>query len=156
MNIGIMVFSRTGHTHTVATRLRDRLSADGHQVSLERLLIEGPDYRSATTAVLSAHPSIAPFDGVVLAGPVNGGRMSAAMNGYLGNVRTLAGKRMALLLTHFFIRRWGADQTIEQMTEVVASKGGTVSGSGSVRWPGPGRGRRIASAIDAVAECFPS
>jgi len=156
MNIAIIVYSRTGHTLSVAEALGKRLSADGHEVTLEQLEIEGPVDLSAATAKLKARPSIAPYDGLVLGTPVNGGRMSAAMNSYLEQVPTLHGKRVAFLLTHFFVRGWGANQTVRQMTEVCQSKGADVRGTGTVRWTGLGRRRRISTTLDEVAGCFDS
>ena len=156
MNIGIIVYSRTSHTLSVATKLLERLSAAGHQVTLKELEIDGPVDLSATTAALKARPSIEAYSGLVLGTPVNGGRVSAAMNSYLAQIPTLAGMRIAFLLTHFFVRGWGANQTVGQMTEVCQSKGAEVCGAGTVRWTGPGRRRRISTALDEVVACFDS
>jgi len=156
VKIGIIVYSRTGHTLSVAKRLEDRLMADGHDVTLEQLETVGPVDLSATTAALKTKPTIDPYDALVLGSPVNGGRMSAPMNSYLDQVRSLEGKRVALLLTHFFPQGWGANQTIEQMTEVCESKGATICGSGDVRWLSLRRQRQISQAVDSLAKCFES
>jgi flavodoxin len=37
MNIAIVVYSRTGHTLSVARKLEERLTADGQTVTLEQL-----------------------------------------------------------------------------------------------------------------------
>jgi hypothetical protein len=41
MNIGIIVHSETGNTHSVATTLKEKLAAAGHTVSIERLKVVG-------------------------------------------------------------------------------------------------------------------
>lgn len=37
MNIGIIVYSLSGHTLALAVQLKEALSADGHEVTLERV-----------------------------------------------------------------------------------------------------------------------
>ncbi len=152
MTIGIIVYSHTGHTLSVARKLEKRLAADGHDVTLEQLETAGPVDLSATTAALKTKPPIDAHDALVLGSPVNGGRMSAAMKSYLDQIPSLAGKRVAILLTHFFPSAWGANQTIEQITEVCESKGATVIGSGDVRWFSLRRKRRIAEAVESLSD----
>jgi flavodoxin len=154
MNVGIIVYSHTGHTLSVARKLEERLSADGHAVTLEQLEIGGPVNPSATTAALKTRPAIASYDALVFGSPVYGGRMSAGMNGYLEQVPSLQGKKVLLLLTRFSFRGWGAGQTIAQMTEVCESKGAAVGGSGAVRWTSLRRRRQIARAVGGLSELF--
>lgn len=156
MNIGIIVYSRTGHTLTVARQLQERLTADGHRVTLEELETIEPLDLSATTADLKTIPPLDGYEALVLGSPVNGSRMSAPMKSYLDQIPSLRGKRVALLLTHFFPRGWGANQTFEQMTEACESKGATICGRGNVRWTSLRRGRQIAQAVESVASCLPS
>jgi flavodoxin len=156
MNIGIIVYSHTGHTLSVARKLEQRLTSDGHAVRLVQLEIAGPVNMSATTTVLKHYPAVELYDVLVFGSPVNGGRMSAAMNSYLDQIPSLQGIRVALLLTHFFPKGWGANQTIAQMTEVCQSKGAEVRGSADVQWTSLRRRRQIARAVDSLAHCFDS
>jgi flavodoxin len=152
MNIGIIVYSHTGHTLAVARRLEERLRSEGNAVTLEQLEIAGPVNMSATTAPLKSKPAIDTYDILVLGSPVNGGRMSAAMNCYLEQVPSLRDKKVALLLTHFFFRGWGAEQTIEQMEGVCKSKGATLCGWESVRWTSLRRRREISRVVDSLSD----
>jgi len=154
VNVGIVVYSHTGHTRAVAQKLEERLSEDGHAVTLEELEIAGPVNLSATTAALRRKPSIELYDTLVFASPVNGGRMSAAMNSYLDQLPPLAGKGVICLVTHFLFRSWGAKQTLEQMQEVCQSKGAAICGVGSVRWSSLRRGRQIAQVVENLADCL--
>jgi menaquinone-dependent protoporphyrinogen IX oxidase len=156
VNIGIIVYSRTGHTLSVARKLEESLTKNGHHVTLKELETVGGVDLSATTAALKNKPPIGPYDALVLGSPVNGGRMSAPMHSYLDQVGSLEGKRIAFLLTHFFPRAWGTNQTIEQMTEVCESKGAAICGSGDVRWPSLRRRRQISRAVDNLTTCLES
>jgi len=154
MNIGIIVHSHTGHTLSVATKLKEKLSAAGHMVALKQVEPAGSVDLSAKSAELKTKPAIDAYDALVFGSPVWGGHMSAPMTSYLEQLPSLQGKKVACLVTHFFFRGWGAKQTIALMKEVCESKGGTVCGSGSVRWLSLNRKHQISREVDRLSELF--
>jgi flavodoxin len=154
MNIGIIVYSYTGHTLSVAVRLKETLSAAGHVADLERVEVVGPETLGATDVQLKTKPETDPYDALVFASPVRGGMMPPAMTRYLEQVSSLEGKKVACLVTHFFPPGWGAQQTLRQMIEVCESKGATVCGAGDVGWPRLGLKRRVADVVDHLTDCF--
>jgi len=151
MRIGIVFHSKSGHTLAVAQELRDRLASDGLDVTLREVETAGPARPGSADISLRSRPPLDGYDELVIGSPVNGGRMSTAMAAYLEGVSSLAGQQVAFLLTHFFPRAWGAEQTIEQMTELCESKGATVLGWADVRWPNLRRRRDIRRAVDRLA-----
>ena len=155
MNIGIVVYSLTDHTLSVATRLQQKLAAAGHAVTLHRLEMVGPaTARAEKSAELKSRPAVDGYDAVVFACPVHGGQPPPPVTSYLQGLASLHGKKVACLVTGFFPRAWGAKQTLATLQELCVSKGATVCGAGSVRWFGPFRQRRIAPVVDALAGCF--
>jgi multimeric flavodoxin WrbA len=155
MKIGIVVYSLSGHTLAAAESLQERLAADGHRVTLERLEMVGPARSSAEKgAELKTRPAVEPYDALVFACPVRGGLPPPPMASYLQQIPSLQDKKVACLVTHFFPRAWGGNQTLAAMTEVCTAKGATLCGAGSVRWFGPGRTGRMAQAVDAVVRCL--
>ena len=138
----------------MARKLEERLALDGHAVTVEQLEAVEPLDLSATTAALKSEPPIDVYDAVVLGSPVNGGRMSAPMKTYLDQIPSLQGKRIAILLTHFFFQSWGANQTVEQMTEASESKGAMVCGVENVRWLSLRRRKQISEAVERLARCL--
>ena len=154
MHIGIIVYSHTGHTLSVARKLRAALSAAGHAVDLKQLRTVGSLPLNAETAELEAVPQIAGYDALVLGSPVRGGRMSAPMAAYLERVPSLEGKQVACLVTGFFPAAWGRDQTIAQMKSACEVKGATVCGSASVGWFSLRRRRQISRAVDRLSQLF--
>jgi flavodoxin len=156
MNIGVIVYSWTGHTLSVAMQLKERLTAAGHAVNLERVEVVGPEELGATDVQLKTKPETGPYDALVFASPVRGGMMPPAMTRYLEQVPSLEGKKVACLVTHFFPPGWGAKQTLQQMIAVCESKGATVCGSGEVGWPRLGQQRRIADVVDRLSKSFES
>jgi flavodoxin len=151
MRVGIVVYSHTGHTLTVAERLKERLSEIGHRVTLERLETVGRASPSADTAELRTKPFVGAYEALVLGSPVRGGRMSAPMRSYLEQVSTLEGKKVACLVTGLFPAAWGRNQTLAEMEEACESKGAEVCGSGSVGWFSLGRSRQISRVVDRLS-----
>ncbi len=94
MNIGIIVCSRTGHTLSVAERLKKKLSADSHAVTLNRVETACKVPLGAATAELKTKPAIEPYDILVFGCPVQGGVPSPPMTVYPEQVATLEGKRL--------------------------------------------------------------
>jgi hypothetical protein len=76
------------------------------------------------------------------------------MASYLGQLSSLEGMQVACLATGFFPAKWGQNQTLAKMAEVCASKGATVCGSGSVRWPSLRRKRQTAKVVSELVGLF--
>ena len=151
MAIGIIVYSRTGHTLSVAEALQRRLSQDSHKVTLERLETVEPLQVSDTTAQLKNTPSVDAYNPLVLACPVWGGRPAPPMRAYLERLYSLEGKDVACLVTGVFPAAWGRDQALAQMRELCEPKGATVRALESVWWWSLRRKRQIAAAVERLS-----
>jgi flavodoxin len=154
MNIGIVVYSQTGHTLSVAVKLEEALSAAGHRVNLEQVDVAGPVRLRAVNAPLKTKPAIDAYDALVFGSPVQGGAPAPPMMDYLEQIASLQGRPVACLVTGFFPAGWGRNQTVAQMTEICESKGATVCGSGSVGWLSLGRRQKIAEVVDSLSKLF--
>lgn len=154
VQIEIIVYSMTGHTLSVATKLQEALSATGHDVRLDPLRATGPANSRATDAPLETGPEIGRHDTLVLACPVRGGMPAPPMASYLERITSLEGKRVACLVTGIFPAGWGRNQALAQMVETCASKGAAVCGSASVGWWSLSRRRQIVAVVEDLARCL--
>jgi hypothetical protein len=154
VNIGIIVYSHTGHTLSVATRLQEKLAAAGHQVTLEQLETVGPLKMSDTAAELRARPAIGAYDALVLACPVRGGMPAPPMRVYLEGIVSLEGKDVVCLVTGVAPFSLGRKQTLAQMKGMCESKGATVRCAASVWWLSLRRRRQISTAVDQLVTAF--
>jgi NAD(P)H dehydrogenase (quinone) len=134
MKIIIITYSHSGKTLAVSKKLEEKLSANGHQVTLTQIEIGGPLKSSARTVGFIAKPEIEMNDLLVFASPVNGGQISSPMISFLNQIPSLQGKKVICLVTHFLFRSWGANQAIQQMKTLCDLKGAKIIGSGDVRW----------------------
>jgi flavodoxin len=154
MKIGVIVYSKTGHTFAVASDLKQALVDAGHTVTLERLETVGQVKPGRTNLTLESRPGTGGYDALVFGAPAWGGQMASPMAAYLEPLASLEGQRVACLVTGLFPAGWGRNQAIAQMKEVCASKGATVVGAGSVGWLSLRRKREIASVVGHLSEAL--
>jgi flavodoxin len=134
LKIGIITYSRSGKTLAVSKKLEEKLSANGHQVTLTQIQTVGPLKSGVRTFGFISKPQIDMNDILVFASPVNGGQISAPLSSFLNQIPSLKGKKVICLVTHFLFRSWGSNQAIQQMKTLCELKGAKVIGSGDVRW----------------------
>ena len=154
MDIGIIVYSHTGHTLSVALKLKEILSKKTHNVTLERLQTRVPLTMTALTAELKTIPNIESYDAVILGTPVRGGEPSPPMKAFLEQIDSFDGKMVAILVTGFFPFDWGRKQTIVSLETICRSKDAELCGSVSVRWLNLKRKRQITKVLDSVSGFF--
>jgi flavodoxin len=151
MNVGIIVYSRTGHTLSVAVKLEEALSAAGHTVNLAPVEAAGPVKPGATDVPLKTRPAIEGYDALVFAAPVWGGRPAPPMAAYLEQLPSMEGTQVACLVTGFFPPGLGRNQALARMTETCTAKGATLCGTGSVGWLSLNRKRQIARVVAGLS-----
>ncbi len=150
MNIGILIYSQTGNTLSVAERLRDKLASGGHTAVIERVTVQG-DAKPGTPAVLDNRPDPSGYDAVVFAAPVQAFGLAMAMKSYLAQVEGIAGKPVALFVTKQLKQRWlGGNKALSQMSALCKAKGGSVGGTGMVCWSHPDREGQIENLVDSM------
>jgi len=140
VRIGIIAYSKTGNTLYVAEKLRDKLTSAGKAASMVRLRSETPDLER--------------YDGLIFCSPVNGGAPADAMKSYLAKMKSLEGKKVAVMATGLFPAALGRKQTLTYMKKICREKGAEICGEGSVGWWSFGRERKIERLVEDLASCF--
>jgi flavorubredoxin len=155
MNIGMIIYSQTGNTHSVAIKLEEKLAAAGHSVDMERLKVVG-EYRPGTSDVrFETLPNVGQYDALVFGAPVEAFSLSPVMKSYLTQIPSLQDKKVACLVTQFFPFRWlGGNRAVRQMKRICESKGAAVCGSGIVNWSRSRRDQQIAEVTDRLSRLF--
>jgi len=155
MDIGMVIYSYTGNTYSVALKLQEELCAAGHTVTIERLKAVGEARPGAKDIRFEELPDLGPYDALVFGSPVQGFGLAPAMVTYMNQLGSLQGKMVGLLVTEAFPFGWlGGNRAIGQMKKACESKGATVSGSGLVNWMRPGRERQIADVVHSLSKLF--
>ena len=153
MNIGIIVFSNTGNTLSVAEKLHDTLLSKSHKVVLEKVTATNNVEMNPEKIMLTNSPSTQGYDLLVFSAPVYGGKLPAAMQVYLQGLPSLEGKLAAGFVTQAFpFPSWGGNQAIKGMEALVNAKGGKLSATSVVNWMFAGKRKAlIAETIEKIS-----
>ena len=153
MKAGIIVYSNTGHTLSVAQRLQERLISAGHSVDLAKIEADAPKPSSPQDVRLKTAPDIGGYDIVIFAAPVHGGALAPAMRVYLSQLVSLDGKRIGGFVTQTFpFACMGGTSAIRQMKGLCETKGGQMTETGIVNWSSRKREEKIADTIGRLAK----
>ena len=154
MNIGMIVYSQTGNTYSVATKLQEKLSTGGHSVTLERIEVIG-EVSPGQAVQFKTLPDAGKYDALVFGSPVQAFSLCQAMVEYLKQVASLQDKKVACLITQAFPYPWlGGNRAVRQMKRACESKGATVCGSGIVNWMKKSREQQIVQVVDQLSSLF--
>lgn len=146
VKIGIIIYSQTGNTLSVAERLKESLLNTGHTVSLER--VEKEDQSAKNTVMLKQAPDISMYDHVIIGSPVQGFSLSPVMMAYLSQLPKMSDKKYACFVTQHFPKPWmGGRRAINQMVRLVGQKEGKVVTTGVVNWSNQAREEQISKII---------
>lgn len=152
MNIGIIVYSRTGNTLSVGEKIKEALLAKGHKVCLEKISAENDDPQAKVPIRLTSIPDPSPYDVVIFGGPVTGAQLSPFMKEYLTRLPALRGKKVACFVTQHFKLKWmGSTRAVKQITRAVEQKGAPVIASGIVQWSSKAREAQISQVADNLS-----
>jgi flavodoxin len=154
MKIGMIVYSKTGHTLSVAKKLREKLAAAGHTVTLEQVETAGVVNPNDTHVMYRRKPKVDGYDALIFGAPVQGGTPALPMRIYMEQLPSLAGVPVACLVTGFFPAEWGRKQTLAQMKDLLEAKGARVCGEGSVGWFSLTRGKQIKETVEGLSRAF--
>ena len=156
MKIGIIIYSHTGNTYSVALKLKNKLSAAGHSVNMERLKITGEYQPGMKNFQIKTKPKLDTYDALVFGSPVMAFSLNPVMKSYLPQIASLQNKKVALLVTEFFPYKWmGGNRAVGKMTKICQSKGAEVCGSGVVNWAGARRReKKIKEVVEKLSSVF--
>lgn len=135
MKVGIIVYSHTGNTYSVAQKLKDKLAEAGHEAEVERITITGEATPGSKDFTLETRPDTEPYDALIFAAPVQAFSLNPAMTACLEQIASLQGKKIAFYVTKRLPGKWtGGSQAVARMKKICKEKGATVCGSEVIIW----------------------
>jgi len=153
MKVGIVVYSQTGNTLSVATKLMEKLAAAGRSVVLESVKLVAERKQGSRECQLGPLPDLSPYDVLVFGAPVEAFSLSPVMAKYLGEIGSLEKKSAVCLITQGFPFAWlGGSRAARQMRTLCEAKGAAVRGAAVVNWMGRGLDRRIANGVEKLSK----
>ncbi len=155
MKLGIIVYSKSGNTLSVAKTMQETLTTQGYEAELVSLEVEGEIRPDAKSVQFKNMPDLNQYEGLVFGSPVHAFSLSMPMKSFLEQAQDLKGKKVAVFVTHHLAKWMGGTRTLSTMAKRSESKGATVVAAGVVRWKNPEvRVQQIQSTIEAVSKAF--
>jgi flavodoxin len=153
MNIGIIVYSQTGHTLSVAQKIHEKLAEKNHQVKIEQVTITG----EATPGKfeIAGKPAVDDYDALVFGAPVQAFSLCTVMDAYLKQLPSLAGKKAAFLVTKQLPFAWtGGNRAIKSMRSICENKGAQTLGAGIACWKEDKREQSVNECVEKIGSLF--
>lgn len=138
MNIGIIIYSMSGHTAMVAKAIAARFRKDNHDVGVKLLMATGmtrPGSRRFTICNVPGSEEIDGYDAILFGGPVLFFRASPIILKFLGRLKKLDGKKVLSFVTQ--LSPWpslGGYQALKAMDNRLKESGGTILSGESIRY----------------------
>jgi len=155
MKIGIIVYSQTGNTRSVAEKVKERLAKAGHAVSLEEITVAGGRKGGDRVFQLQTRPDVTPYEGLVFGSAVEAFSLSPVLKAYLQGIGSLGGKTVGCLVTQAFPYPWlGGNRAIRQMRTLCQSKGARIAGAAIVNWAQSRREEKTRQAVETLSAAF--
>jgi flavodoxin len=155
MNIGIVIYSLSGNTLSVAERIKERLTENGHIVSLEQIQISGKTPAQPGKFELTVIPDVSGYDALILGSPVQAFSLHPVMKAYLAKLPKLDGKKVALFVTKQLPVLWlGGTGSIKRMKAECEKQGAKVIGSDIVVWVPSKRDQTTAECVQNMGRYF--
>lgn len=155
MKIGIIVFSATGHTTSVADRLAGELAKKGHATTIERIEVSGDPMGHPEACVLTREPSLGGYDALAIGTSVIAFCANPIMLKYLDRAEGLGGKPVWGFVTQGLPFAWmGGNNAVRQIIARAAKRGGKPVGRATVSWGNKRREGQIEQAIANAMRAF--
>jgi len=159
MKIGIIVYSETGNTLSVAEKLIEALRKRGEEPILDRITTVGkPNPSDRANVQLDHIPDVTKYDALVFASPVQAFSLAVPMFKCIGQIAPLDGRKTALFLTQHFPYPWlGGNRGMAQLEKGLLAKGALIGKAGIVNWSNKQRAAQIEEVIEnAIKHLLPS
>ena len=153
MKIGIIVYSKTGHTFSVAEKIQEKLNAANHQAVVEQITISGE--ASPGKFEIIGTPAVDGYDALVFGAPVQAFSLNPVMDAYLKQLPSLAGKKAAFFVTKQLPMAWtGGNRAVATMKKACKAKGAEALGSGMAFWKDTKREESVKQCVDTMSRLF--
>lgn len=153
MNIGILLYSYSGNTQSIAESIKSELESRGHTATIERITLINGDPNARQPAVLKDTPDVSGYDKLIIGAPINGFNLCKAMRMYLGGHAKIKAKDINCFVTQHFKHSFlGGNRGINQIAQFCKTQGLSVKNTAVVHWSSAKRAEEIANAAQQMAE----
>jgi flavodoxin len=155
MNIGMVIYSQSGNTLSVAEKIKSKLAEGGHTVTLEQIGISGDKPAQPGKFKLTQVPAVEGYEALIIGSPVQAFSLNPVMKEYLATLPDLKSKKVALFVTKQLPALWlGGTGSIKLMKQACEKRGASVIGSDIVPWADSKREEATRQCVTNMTEYF--
>ncbi len=155
MKIGLIIYSQTGNTRSVAERLHKEITAAGHDVSIEEITITGDTPAQPGKFKLDRVPSPENYDAVIFGAPVQAFTLNPVMKTYMEELPAMSGKKTAIFVTKRLpLLSIGGTGAVSIMKKACGAKGAKVAATEIVVWAEKKREKTITNCVEKISALF--
>lgn len=153
MEVGIIVYSQTGNTLSVAQKAEIALKNAGHSVSIEKVeAVADASPKPNAPVQLKTAPDASPYDVLIFASPVHAFSLAPAMKSYLSQISDLSGKKVYCYVTQHLKKAWmGGNHALRQIAGACNSKGAKAQSCGIAHWSSNERDAQIDAIVGKLS-----
>lgn len=153
MKIGLIVYSETGNTLSVAQKVSETLAAAGHSAEIRQVTIQ-PREKADSPVVLKDIPSAEGFDLLVFGAPVQAFSLCRAMTKYLKQMKSIRGVPAGCYVTQGLTKKWmGGNRAYNTMRKLLLAHGAAEPVRiGHVHWRADERDKQIAELVTGAVK----
>ena len=153
MKIGMIICSYSGHTLSVAEKIKTALIHQGNEVTLVKLAASNEDPKSKEPVRLLSIPDLSSYDVVIFGAPIFGAQLAPVMREYLTRLSPLHAKKAGCFITQHFPWKWmGASSSVQKITKATEQHGATVLATGIVQWSSKKREDQINQLVESMCK----
>ncbi len=155
MNIGLIIYSQTGNTRSVAEKLHKKITAAGHDVTIEEITITGDAPAQPGKFKLAHIPAPESYDALIFGSPVQAFTLHPVMKAYMEELPSLQDKKTAIFVTKQLpLLRIGGTGAVSIMKKACEAKGAKVAATEIVVWAEKKREQTINSCVEKISAIF--
>ena len=152
MKIGIIIYSQTGHTYSVAKEIEAKLLLDKRDISIEKIDLVDQTLPRKNPFALNNIPSLDKYDVIIFGTYVEAFMLNPVMAAYLNQLNNITNKKVYCFVTQFLPYPWmGGNNAIKKMKQILNNKGALIQLTDVINWKNKNRFIKISSLTDKIA-----
>ncbi len=155
MHIGLIIYSQTGNTRSVAVKIQEKLNSSGHTASIDEITITGSTPAQPGKFKLKHIPDPGSYDALIFGAPVQAFSLNPVMKVYMEQLPDLTAKKVAIYVTKQLpLLQAGGTGSIARMKKACEAKGAHVAGTEIVVWAEKKREETVKKCVDNISKLF--
>lgn len=152
MNIGILVYSYTGNTLSVAEKIREHIQQDGGNAQIHRITCVNGDPNGPQPLVLKDVPDVSGYEKLIICAPINAFSLCKAMKIYFNNNEIGLSKVNCFITQHLKSPLFGGNRGIKQISKYVSKNGAKINNTAIIHWSSKDRDKQIDNTVQLMTQ----